>query len=825
MTRGDIANPSTADELGVLLHACGRQALGPPDGEAFVRWFVEVAPLLAPGVFESVPDPVPRRSMLHTMGRLVWNRLPLPEHQYRPRPLPKPERNAPCPCGSQRKYKHCCADAERLDDPFANLSLLQYVLEHYSKKALRALPLERLDVAELAFIGGEWCRHGRPGYAEALLEPIFHDVGRLDARAESAFDALADCYDELRRPGKKARLIERIAAARNPTLRSAALHRKITILADRGERAESWRLFAEAQRHEPDNPSLATLEITMLLGEGELGRARERGSYWIARLSRQRDHDYGELIATLRTLIENPDATALTWEEERRPGVTELRNLIAAMPPPEVHYTLERSDDEACLVADAAMRKLAAAWSKNGRGVAGAMPGALPEPEGPVRAMQFIAASPLAWHCFEVLDVLAGVLQSIPMMGADRLLLSPILEHGHTLLRMTLAAQKAERCALPWGFLENRPALRLLGAYFALLRRLQRDDDASALGEWMVGTLNPNDNQGMREELMRVHLERGDAQAALAVADRYPGDRLVSTMLDRALALYLLSRHSEAETALREAAESAPASVSMLLAANPKRPRLDAGFVTLGGKDEAWYYREAAHAQWTASGALDWARSVAPRHGGRTAGIAGSASRPGSQAARSGAGKRLQLRITLRDIEPPVWRRFAVDDDLTLAQLHRVVQEGFGWQDCHLHEFHFGKARFGCPDYDDDFPSEGPPLGDERKTALASALGTHGRFEYWYDFGDDWWHDIVVEATLDADPGAPVAVLVAGERACPPEDCGGPHGYVELVAALRDPAHPEHAELRTWAGDFDPERFDLARSARSVARAVSAKRK
>jgi hypothetical protein len=65
--------------------------------------------------------------------------------------------------------------------------------------------------------------------------------------------------------------------------------------------------------------------------------------------------------------------------------------------------------------------------------------------------------------------------------------------------------------------------------------------------------------------------------------------------------------------------------------------------------------------------------------------------------------------------------------------------------------------------------------------------------------------------------------LLGGEHAGPPEDCGGPYGYAEFLAALRNPRHPEHAEMREWAGDFDPERFDLARAARRVAAVVRAR--
>jgi hypothetical protein len=50
---------------------------------------------------------------------------------------------------------------------------------------------------------------------------------------------------------------------------------------------------------------------------------------------------------------------------------------------------------------------------------------------------------------------------------------------------------------------------------------------------------------------------------------------------------------------------------------------------------------------------------------------------------------------------------------------------------------------------------------------------------------------------------------LAGARACPPDDCGGPPGYERLVDALRDPTQKANAELLEWCGDWNPETFDL----------------
>lgn len=165
-----------------------------------------------------------------------------------------------------------------------------------------------------------------------------------------------------------------------------------------------------------------------------------------------------------------------------------------------------------------------------------------------------------------------------------------------------------------------------------------------------------------------------------------------------------------------------------------------------------------------------------------------------------------QLKVTLLDTKPPIWRRVLVDGASTLDHVHQVVQAAFGWWNYHLHEFEVGKTRYGVPDPEDDW---GPPAHDEREVRLDSIAGPGSTMEYTYDFGDDWRHRVAVEKVLPADSTTTVPGCIDGRRACPPEDCGGTWGYRELLGILADPTHPEHAERREWLGrPFDPETFD-----------------
>lgn len=179
-----------------------------------------------------------------------------------------------------------------------------------------------------------------------------------------------------------------------------------------------------------------------------------------------------------------------------------------------------------------------------------------------------------------------------------------------------------------------------------------------------------------------------------------------------------------------------------------------------------------------------------------------------------------QLRIALLNVKPSVWRRVMVSATLTFLQLHHVIQAAMGWEECHLHEFEVGRQRIGTSSKEDSFFGDEPTLSESR-CRLGDMLANHKKFRYWYDFGDDWWHEVTIEKRLDANADDPPVRLLGGENACPPEDCGGPWGYAELCAALSDPTHPEHEEMLEWVGDeFDPKAFDMEASTKQIARCV-----
>ncbi|MCA9027416.1 MAG: plasmid pRiA4b ORF-3 family protein [Planctomycetaceae bacterium] len=182
--------------------------------------------------------------------------------------------------------------------------------------------------------------------------------------------------------------------------------------------------------------------------------------------------------------------------------------------------------------------------------------------------------------------------------------------------------------------------------------------------------------------------------------------------------------------------------------------------------------------------------------------------------AATGSGTFYTLKIVLKYSEPEIWRRVQVPDCL-LDELHEVIQVAMGWENYHLHEFVVGKDRY-LPAPPDDRPffwdDDGALLTDE---ALLSDVIPPRKprqrkpfeFTYVYDFGDSWEHAILVEKIEELENGSMFPVCLEGERACPPEDCGGIWGLDRLLHALQHPKEPENEDLLDWAYGYKPEEF------------------
>lgn len=428
----------------------------------------------------------------------LWNHTPIPDNHFRPHKMPKPERNAPCPCGSQRKYKQCCGAVESASLELPPDEMAARVLKRLPKERIGEIGALGVPVQTLGMVAQAWFEEERFDDVVALLEPVFEDVRRLDERAELAADVLCNAWLALGDEARRLQLVAALQGAPDKTLRSAAFQREATLDCERGDFAAAWAAFAQAQRLTPNNPTLAHLEVLLLLAEGRQADARARVEFWAAKLARDPEFDHSELIGLL----------------------------------------------------------------------------------------------------YQMLDV----------------------------------GQMDERLA--------------------------------------------------------------------ALPEDYPERRLV-------------------------------------------------------------------------------------------------------------------LHVELEGIEPPIWRRLEVENSLTFAELHDILQTAMGWNDAHLHEFIVGKQRIGLTTEIESAWDEPALPGEE--VELGQVIGRRKSFRYLYDFGDGWSHRITIEQRLPSTPTERPAALLAGKRACPPEDCGGVPGYYRLLDALAQPDSDESREMLEWLGDYRPEAFSLASVRKAVA--------
>ncbi len=164
-----------------------------------------------------------------------------------------------------------------------------------------------------------------------------------------------------------------------------------------------------------------------------------------------------------------------------------------------------------------------------------------------------------------------------------------------------------------------------------------------------------------------------------------------------------------------------------------------------------------------------------------------------------------QLHIQLCATKPAVWRRLLVAETTSLAQLHQIIQAAMGWENRHCYMFEIAGQRYGIPDA--DWPDD--PTMDARRYSIGQLLRHQAlSIRYLYDFGDEWLHRIKMEACVPLGDSTqahehPLPQCLAGRNACPPEDCGGPIGFAELLQAQQDSSPPSHHTV------FDPKQFDL----------------
>jgi hypothetical protein len=171
-----------------------------------------------------------------------------------------------------------------------------------------------------------------------------------------------------------------------------------------------------------------------------------------------------------------------------------------------------------------------------------------------------------------------------------------------------------------------------------------------------------------------------------------------------------------------------------------------------------------------------------------------------------------QLKILLSGSLPPIWRRVLVPMDMSLKDLHLVIQTVMGWENSHLHAFmKDGTTYQGDISEEDKLFSRN--LKDYKGIRISDLLTKEKeRISYVYDFGDDWHHEIILEKTIPEGTGFDRPICTDGAMNSPPEDCGGIPGYHKFLRNLKQPNSKNIREIWSITGglSFNPDLFDRA---------------
>ncbi len=635
------SEPMSMDEL--LGEAVGT-ILRDPDVERFLRWGRSRIPEVLAGV--DALDADDERRLAALLAQAIWNAMPRPDLGFRTQPLTEPGLGEPCRCGSGAAYGDCCkAAGEVLELPPEILwdPLLDQLSEAQLQAAVRSGAVPRPLLAKVA---DRWLALERPGRAVALLEPLFAgDLAALDELFEPALDVLCDAYDALDHWKKKQAFLLRVTDEASATLKSAAWQRLSVMFIDEGDFDFATEAFAQAQRHGPEHPGTALLEITLLAARHRDDHARARAQFWQHKL-RRAGHEGSGIYEFLERAREDPQqALMMSQASAVDPSLLRLRDWLSALaerPLPTLRLEviedpLNCADERQLPLFDPELLPLSPAARGSCGSCAFAPTRALAALErgwhrvfpadkplstllsGPQHEqvwesydwLDYLEASPGAADSLDVLDDLATALYAHPessLPWVSRVMLDPVLMRAEAVLRHNIGP--GQPGALPWIDPRNRPALRLLFRCYRRYAEAGDDPSAVALMELLL-ELNPRDNHGVRAELMNHYLRAREDDKALALARRFPTDALADMAYGEVLALYRLGHQERAALVLHEAVGRLPRVPRFLLRKRMRRPNLPQGGCVAGGDDQAWLYRQAMRDVWAAEpGLLAWMKKL-----------------------------------------------------------------------------------------------------------------------------------------------------------------------------------------------------------------------
>ncbi|MBB3332668.1 hypothetical protein BDK63_003568 [Halomonas campaniensis] len=562
-----------------------------------------------------------------TIARTLWDNAPLPSRGFRPDPLPAPKRNDPCPCGSGKKFKRCCQPRQQehalgLDDelPVLQIAASLFTAKQRKEAASKAPPKLRLVLAELEL------DDSHPGKARTQLLKLLKQGG-LDAELQArAVHLLGEAYNALGHQSAGEKALSDLLPSLKPPAAAEALHWLTGQALLDGHPAEALLHLHQAEALDPDNLSNGLFRVACLRDIGADAEAQRTAQEWLPvaqELGLEDAIAFFEEQASLATLPDAvPDAAPQEGDELETfaDDATEDDHLMAIFGAPDellkpiaglLKAALRQplfpvsfepgppgpdgDDTQWVLMPPSEVEQAQAAFYQAGDSQHPLDPDLIRQHPALLQSLDFL----------QQLDAFAGVAFS----NAHEQFNKALQRQQERLIAHVLDALP-EDGQLPWAWLEHRPLLRLMMQH-ALE---QEDPDAAIRSLSKLLALCPNDNLGVRAPLVNALLRDGQDEGALAICERFPDDALAETHYGRVLALVRLNRLHDAEKALSEAYRALPKVLNYLIASKRKPPKLNPQGMTIGGPDQAWYYRQEMRDLFQATpGALGWMDSIKKR--------------------------------------------------------------------------------------------------------------------------------------------------------------------------------------------------------------------
>lgn len=621
-----------------LLRVSARWLLADPDPHHFIDRLVQEGPARFGALLELQPRAhaaerkVREMQFFRSFGWAIASAMPLPAHGYAVRKLPLPGRNEACICGSLKKFKHCCAPIFEQLPSFESEGLGAVMLGELPRAQWAGLPATGVPPRMVLEAAALLCDSGDDRLACKLLEPWAKLPAPWPAVRGPLLDLLCDIYLDLGHPRKREKLALAMVERGDVPVQSTGWRRLSMMASDAGDADAARHAFERAQRLTPDEPDVALLEVTTLLGSGQRERAIERAGFHAKRLSRlPQATALADEIALLEEMGRGRFPSLPEFDLDDDDGdddvggaggssghgilgllepdspFNELRRWAEALPPPRLRLSLQRAtpQDLGALAPAAALVAPLKRWHKvfglqaptftwDGVG-AEALDVFVDE-----RWSALLQREPHLADCFEVLDGLVLVLDLVPL-GLAAGLQAALLKRSLAL--WTELRQRYPRARCEWAHLDNRPALRLLARYVEA-DAAPRAEGSFVWLEALVEVLNPHDNHGLRERLAAVYLRRGQGAQALALCERYPDD-FIGMRLLHARALLALQRLDEAAAALRSALAANPHAKALLVARRaPKSPKVDS--YRVGSLEQAQLVLGQQHDLWREPPVRKW---------------------------------------------------------------------------------------------------------------------------------------------------------------------------------------------------------------------------